>query len=103
MPAASAAVNGQLADTTILFCLAFGRTCLYARRRRESTRGPPQGGGIGVSTDPDVCGSDHLAPLLGVCSDELCKISRRARQGRATQIGKPGLHFRIAERDIDLF
>src|SRR5215216_7842989 len=45
---------------------------------------------------------DHLAPLLGLISDELPEVGRRTREHRAAHIGDPRLNLRICETRVDL-
>src|SRR5262249_41594813 len=49
----------------------------------------------------DVGGPDHLAPLLGFLSDELCEVGRLARKRGAAQLGEPRLDLGIGEARID--
>src|SRR6516162_4273533 len=50
----------------------------------------------------DVGGPDHLAPLIGFVSDQLPKVSRRARKHRTTQVAKSRFQLRIGKARIDL-
>src|SRR5262245_33559505 len=50
----------------------------------------------------DVGRPHHLAPLLGVVSDELAEICGRADKRRASKVGKPRLHLGIGEAGVDL-
>src|SRR5262244_1826391 len=49
----------------------------------------------------DVEGADHLAPLLGFVSDELCEVGGRARQ-RLTEVSQTDLHLGVGEGRVDL-
>src|SRR6516225_5153107 len=49
----------------------------------------------------DVEGPDHLAPLLGFVSDELCEVGGRARQ-RLAEVSQTDLHLGVGEGRIDL-
>jgi hypothetical protein len=46
--------------------------------------------------------ANHLAPLLGLLSDELAEIGGRHRHGSAAQVGEPLLDLGIGETGIDL-
>jgi hypothetical protein len=43
----------------------------------------------------DVCRPDHLAPLLGLVSDEFPEVGGRARNYRRAQVGEPRLDLGI--------
>src|SRR5262249_31469054 len=49
----------------------------------------------------DVEGADHLAPLLGFFSDELCEVGGRARQ-RLAEVSQTDLHLGVGEGRVDL-
>src|SRR4051812_2863628 len=50
----------------------------------------------------DICGPDHVPPLLSFFGDELGEVRRRDHQRGATQVGEPRLDLRIGKRGIDL-
>src|SRR5262245_46468855 len=50
----------------------------------------------------DVEGADHLAPLLGFVSDELCEVGGRERECVAAQVGKPRFELGIDKASVDL-
>src|SRR5215510_15997092 len=50
----------------------------------------------------DVEGADHLAPLLGFVSDELCEVGGRERECVAAQVGKPRFELGIGKASVDL-
>src|SRR5215216_2091796 len=45
---------------------------------------------------------DHLAPLLGLISDELPEVGGRARKRSAAHVGNPRVDLRVGEARIDL-
>src|SRR5258708_20877348 len=47
----------------------------------------------------DVGGADHLAPFLGFIANELAEVARRARKHHAAEVGEPGLHGGIGQRE----
>src|SRR5262245_58512894 len=50
----------------------------------------------------DVGCFDHLAPLLGLGGNELCKVAGRARKSSATEFGQPRLDLGIGKAGVDL-
>src|SRR5262245_50390464 len=50
----------------------------------------------------DVCRSDHLAPLLGVFSDELYEFGWRGGKRRVADQGDPRLEPKVGEARVDL-
>jgi hypothetical protein len=71
-----------------------GEDVLYGNPTSISrTRGSPQ---------LDLGHSDHSAPFLGVCFNELGELGGRTRKRFPPSLGKPSLHFRIGEHYVNL-
>src|SRR5262249_7121475 len=49
-----------------------------------------------------ICGLDYLSPPLGLVSDELSEVGRRAWKCSATQFGEARLHIGVCEGRVDL-
>src|SRR5262249_34740354 len=56
----------------------------------------------GPSLRLDIGGLDHFAPLLGLVSDELSGVGRKAWKCSATQFGEARLHIGVCEGRVDL-
>src|SRR5262249_15792726 len=79
------------------------KTSRSPRRRGRTPRVSLNGiYGISCSLRLDACELDHLAPLLGLFSDELCEVGGGPRNGGPAQNGKPRLELGIGEGGVNL-
>src|SRR4051812_34065678 len=49
----------------------------------------------------DIRSSDHLAPFLGLCSDEPTEVGGRARVDRGTEVSKSRLDLGVGESGVN--
>src|SRR5215471_59967 len=58
--------------------------------------------GLAGSLRLDVCGADHLAPLLGFSGDELSELDRAHRHRHMAYLSHPRLDLGFDEARVDL-